>query len=79
MSEEVKIVITVETTEIEEEQVRHYLDFMKVQINRYSQGIMNYTIDKRESEVDAEFRKRLEQSKKAPLAEGAMTKISPKV
>lgn len=66
-----KIVVTIETEEVEEEQVRDYLEFIKSQVNKYSQGLMNYTVNKCEPDVDAEFRTSLELSKKAPCAKGA--------
>lgn len=82
-AEKVRTIIVIEVKDAQDE-LRDYLEFIKKQINKYSQGLMDYTVIKDESEIDAESRKYREldkwlpQNKKAPSAKGAMKKISPK-
>lgn len=81
-----KIMVTLEIEQADEEEVRIYLNYVKKQMEKYTNIKMSgITVLKNQSDVDNEVRKyleiakRLDCNKKAPSAKGAITKLTPKL
>lgn len=81
-----KMMITLDINQADEEELRIYLDYLKNQMEKYTNiNISDITVLKTKSEIDKEvteqlnIAKQLDWNKKAPSAKGAISKLPPRL